>query len=189
VTDSLGHDGSSVDHNALHHPATPQGDHVHRHTTPAAAPAAPTFPLEHVFRHAGDELIDHPDLPLPTHGTPWRWVSILWPDPTRHGGWGAIAWQPGERGWRFPAPLALGDVIEFGSIGLDPTGTTYPETDQRWHGWLANVTEHAAIVIGPYPSAWHAVTAAQPFIDEVRCAQLPDLDAWLLGPSPGLRRR
>jgi hypothetical protein len=139
---------------------------MHRHTTPAVAA------LEHVFRHAGGELIDQPDLPATRVGVPWRWTATVWPDPARPDGWGFLEWTAGERGWRLPATLVLGDVIEFGVVELDRNDHPIDATTQRWFGWLAELTPLAAIIVGPYHHAQPAALAARPLIDEIRCAQL-----------------
>ena len=128
--------------------------------------------LEHVFRHAGGELIDTPDLPLPTRGVPWRWVALVWPDPTRPDGWAALEWDIGVRGWHLPGVLTAGDIIEFGTVGLDPQQRAIGRTAHHWYGWLEHLTPHAAIIVGPYPTATAAQRAAQPTVDQLRCAQL-----------------
>jgi hypothetical protein len=128
--------------------------------------------MEHVFRHAGGELIDRPDLSCPTRGSTWRWIAVVWPDTSRADGWAALEWQPGERGWRMPATLMLGDVIEFGSVALDADGHALADTTRRWFGWLAELTPFAAIIVGPYVDAWQAAKAGRPLVDEIRCSQL-----------------
>lgn len=129
--------------------------------------------LEQVFRHAGGCLIDHPDLPLPAVGVPWRWIATVWPDAACPDGWAALEWAPGERGWQVPVTVVVGDVVEFGSCALDPGGHPIRRTAHRWYGWLHHFTDVAAVVVGPYPDAAGAARAAQPIIDELRCAQLP----------------
>lgn len=169
-------DGSSSDHNALHTP-TITGDTMHRHTS---HPIGRFTPVEHVFRHAGGELIDQPDLPLPDVGAPWRWAAIVWPDPSRCDGWAALEWSHGDRGWQLPATLVLGDVIEFGIVGIGQDEHPIANTTARWFGWLSDLTPLAAIVVGPYPDASSAAETARPLVDEVRCSQLlatmPDPD-------------
>jgi hypothetical protein len=128
--------------------------------------------LDHVFRHAGGCLVDHPDLPLPSLGLPWRWIATVWPEPATLDGWAALEWQPGDRGWQLPATLMVGDVVEFGTCGLDDDGRPIRGTACRWYGWLHHVAELAAVVVGPYPDAARATRAAQPVVDELRCAQL-----------------
>jgi hypothetical protein len=128
--------------------------------------------LEHVFRHAGGELIDRPDLPLPRGGHPSVWVATLWLDPLCRDGWRPLVWAPGERGWQLPATLVVGDVVEFGVVALDPNGQPIAGTDSRWFGWLSHATDQALIVVGPYCLPGPAAADAQPVIDEVRCDQL-----------------
>jgi hypothetical protein len=181
--------GSSGDPDAL--PGDHPGDAMTaptRHPDPGAVGPA----VEHVFRHAGGELIDRPDLPLPRHGIPWRWTAVVWPDPTRADGWAALEWEPGLRGWQVPATLVLGDVVEFGTVGLDPHDQPLAGTAHRWYGWLADYTPLAAIVVGPYPDAATAERAARPLVDDLRCAQLPPLLDPLdadLAPDPDLHWR
>jgi hypothetical protein len=133
---------------------------------------------EWVFRHAGGCLIDTPDLnPTPPAGG-FRWVATVWPDPIFDDGWGAHEWEPGERGWRLPSTLAVGDVIEFGITVHDHRHRPIPERTRRWYGWLHHATDLAIIVTGPYPHPAPAVDAALPAVDEIRLDQLdPPLDA------------
>ena len=139
-----------------------------------------TAAYEHVFRHAGSELIDRPDLPTPTAGVAWQWIATVWPDPTSADGWAALEWERGERGWHLPATLVVGDVIEFGTCGLDTNECAIETTVARWYGWLLDITHRAAIVVGPYSDAPSAAAAARPVIDEIRCDELaPPLDALL----------
>ena len=128
--------------------------------------------LQHVFRSAGGCLVDHPDLPRPGVGVPWRWIATVWPEPASPDGWAALEWQAGERGWQLPTTLMVGDVIEFGTCGVDHDGEPIRGTARRWYGWLERLTELAAIVVGPYPDAPAAARGAQPAVDELRCAQL-----------------
>jgi hypothetical protein len=132
---------------------------------------------EHVLRHAGGRLIDTPDLPpLSTRGAVWRYVATLWPDRYERDGWGALVWDPAERGYFLPPALAVGDVIEFGIAVLASNGRKLAE--HRWWGWLDHSTDRALIVHGPYEHPTPAHVAARPTIDEVRLTQLdPPHDA------------
>lgn len=163
----LSTDGSSADRNSLRRPPT-LGEAMHRQPFLSAYTGA----AEHVLRHANGELIDDPSLVHTGRGTPWRWTAIVWPDPTRFDGWGVLEWQRGARGWILPGTLLLGDVIEFGVVGVDPHGQPIPDTAHRWYGWLTRFTRVAAIVTGPYGDALSAYRAAQPLVDEIRCSQL-----------------
>jgi hypothetical protein len=133
---------------------------------------------EYVFRHAGGCLIDSPDLPVTT--TPqWPWTATVWPDATRPDGWASLIWQPGERGWRLPTTLALGDVIEFGTTAHDQYGRPIPVHTHRWYGWLHYATDYAVVITGPYRHPRHAYEDARALIDLIRLDQLdvrPDLD-------------
>ncbi len=146
--------------------------------TPSRTSPLPTHRLddptrlgERVFRHAGGCLIEGPDLPTPPPHTARdvvRWAATLWPDPARPDGWAALEWQPAPRGWWLPGPLAIGDIIEF--------GTTWPARRppvHRWYGWLDHATPYALIVVGPYPHPGDAHDDARPVIDALRLDQLP----------------
>ncbi|MEK7423968.1 MAG: hypothetical protein AAB131_09035 [Actinomycetota bacterium] len=128
---------------------------------------------EYVFRHAGGCLIDFPDLDIhrTVHGAPWRWIATVWPDTLRPGGWAALEWLPGERGWEVPASLAVGDVVEFGVAGFDDAAGSCTLA-RRWFGWLTHATDRALVVTGPYATPAKTHAAATPVIDEVRLAQL-----------------
>lgn len=174
MTRTLPIDGSSADRNSLLRTPTLSGDVMHRQPSTTRHIGA----AEHVLRHANGELIDDPRLVHTGRGTPWRWAAIVWPDVTRCDGWGFLEWRPGSRGWIMPNTLVLGDVIEFGVVGLDQHGQPLADTAHRWYGWLTRCTPIAAIVTGPYADALTAFQAAQPLVDEIRCGQLLSGDSF-----------
>jgi hypothetical protein len=133
---------------------------------------------EWVFRHAGGCLIDLPDLPATRAGFGWRWVATLWPDPLAADGWANLQWAAGERGWKLPVTLAIGDVLEFGVTSHDPSGRPINGCTFRWYGWLDHATDYAIIVRGPYRHPRPAANAARPAVDELRLNQLdPPIEA------------
>ena len=131
---------------------------------------------EFVFRHAGGCLIESPDLLVPgcTSERRSRWVATLWADPNEMDGWGALLWEPGERGWLLPMTSAIGDVVEFG------TGWTNVRGDVevvRWWGWVQRFGARAVVLVGPYDHPIHAANDARQVVNEVRLSQLeaPDM--------------
>jgi hypothetical protein len=143
---------------------------------------------EWVFRHAGGCLIEVPDLPIPRAGFACRWIATLWPDALAVDGWSFLQWASGERGWRLPVTLAIGDVVEFGITSHDPHGRPIASSTSLWYGWLEHATHYALIVRGPYRHPCHAAAAARPTVDELRLDQLdPPQDAIL--DAPGVDRR
>ena len=140
---------------------------------------------EHVLRHAGGCLIDTPDqppLPRPYGTWLWRYVATVWPDVYQDDGWDALVWSPGERGWRLPTTLAVGDVIEFGVAVIDTVGVRWGE--RRWWGWLDHATDRALIIHGPYPHPADAHRDARTVVDDVRLAQLTGPHVAELDASP-----
>ena len=131
---------------------------------------------EFVFRYAGGCVLETPDLdPRQVADVEnWAWIATIWTDPRQLGGWGVLEWTPGQRGWIVPATTAIGDVVEFGVGALDTSGHTRFD---RWWGWIARVSHHALIVIGPFPHPSRAEDAARSTIDELRLNQLdaPDI--------------
>ena len=139
-----------------------------------------------VFRHAGDCLIEFPDLrlaPPPPRCGLRAWVATQWRDPAS-GGWVSAGWAPAERGWQIPRHLATGDVLEFGLAAINPCDGLAPRGwDLRWYGWLRYATEIALVVAGPYSDAQACADAAATAVAEIRLAQLtgPDVDpSWQL---------
>ena len=130
--------------------------------------------VEWVLRHAGGCLLDTPDVAVPEPappGAPWRWVATVWPDRYQPDGWNALEWHPGERGWRLPDTLAVGDIVEVGLSWLHPSRPNRDRT-YRWYGWLAYATPLALVVNGPYPHPGLAARDARNVVDELRLAQL-----------------
>lgn len=129
-----------------------------------------------VFRHAGGCLIETPDLPMPAPtpaGLPWRWVATLWADRFQPDGWAVLEWSLAERGWRLPAALAIGDIVEFGATWSDaPRGIAGPTV--RWYGWVDHATDRALVVRGPYSHPADAAAGARMVVDEMRIDQLDD---------------
>ena len=112
-----------------------------------------------------------PDVPADTCGAPaWRWAATLWPDALEPSGWARLLWTPGERGWRIPETLSVGDVVEFGVAWNVPWGSGVDSS--RWFGWVTHCTERALVLDGPYHDAREAHAAARPTIDEIRLLQL-----------------
>src|SRR4051812_13941435 len=105
----------------------------------------PLNAVEWVCRYAGGCLIETPDLPAPPSGAGWRWAATLWLDPYAASGWSRLLWTPGERGWRLPATLAIGDVLEFGVAPLDRYGRPISARLSCWFGWLDHATDYALI--------------------------------------------
>ncbi|MFT3851990.1 MAG: hypothetical protein QM733_04525 [Ilumatobacteraceae bacterium] len=143
-----------------------------------------------VFRHAGDSLLESPDLqiaPPPQHCVTRAWVATLWRDPTAAGRWVSGCWEPVERGWRMPWHLVVGDVVEFGLAAINPyDGLAVRGWDQRWYGWLRYATDVALVIAGPYHDADACAADAANAVAEMRLAQLtgPDADpAWGLDAS------
>jgi hypothetical protein len=127
---------------------------------------------EHVFRHAAGHVIDVPDISVDTGGAAaWRWVATLWPDSLEPSGWARLLWTPGERGWRIPSTLSVGDVVEFGIAWHHPSGSGAVDS-VRWFGWVTHGTERALVLDGPHCDAEAALAAARPTIDEIRLLQL-----------------
>ena len=129
--------------------------------------------VEWVCRYAGGCLIETPDLPPVPGGPVWRWAATLWLDPYAASGWSRLLWTPGERGWRFPGTLAIGDVLEFGVATLDRYGRPISAHPSCWFGWLDHATDYALIIHGPYDHPAAAADAARPVVDELRLSQLP----------------
>lgn len=131
---------------------------------------------EWVFRHAGGCLIETPDLEVPhptPDGAPWPWVATVWTDRSATDGWGVLEWERTNRGWWLPATIAIGDIIEFGTVWPDSSD---PPLASRWYGWLQRCTLHALVVIGAFEHPAGAADSARPAIDELRLAQLGELD-------------
>jgi hypothetical protein len=140
---------------------------------------------EWVFRHAGGCLIETPDLDLDgirPFGAPWLWAATVWPDMSSPDGWGVLEWERTQRGWWLPSTIALGDIIEFGVVWPDSDD---PTAAARWYGWLQRCTRHALVLVGSFPHPAHAALSAQPTIDELRLAQLADLDDFVSVGSVG----
>lgn len=131
---------------------------------------------EFVFRHAGDCLLESPDLePRQLDDVEnWAWVATLWRDRQSADGWAALEWPAGERGWVIPATTSIGDIVEFGVGAIDAVGATRFD---RWWGWIRRVSLRAIVVVGPFPHPVCAEQDAQSTVDELRLSQLdaPDL--------------
>jgi hypothetical protein len=74
------------------------------------------------------------------------WMATVWPDERSPEGWSRMLWCPDEtigRGWVIPDRLALGDVIEFGSVTAS--------RDERWYGLLDSYDVSGWLTLqGPY---------------------------------------
>jgi hypothetical protein len=130
-----------------------------------------------VFRHAAGCVIEFPPLhlPPPPSGANLRaWVATWWRDPTRPSGWELQEWAKADRGWRLPAHLAVGDVLEFGLVACSvQDGRALDGYLHRWYGWLRYCNDLAVVVEGPHRDPVAAEAAAHSTVYELRLRQLP----------------
>lgn len=130
---------------------------------------------EFVFRHAGACLIEAPDLAGPPMDAVerWQWTATVWPDPQPADGWSFLEWPPGERGWKIPITVTLGDIVEFGVGWVTVDGR---RGCTRWWGWIERISSRALVIIGPYDHPARAEADARSTIDEIRLSQLAEPD-------------
>ncbi len=131
----------------------------------------PTDPLpdEHVFRLAGNIVVEWPDVPIPAGVQGDRRLSTVWLEPLNKSGWAEATWEPCDRGWYLPAHLTEGAVVEFDSWWYpnDPTpGRT------TWYGWVRSILPGGLVVIGPYRAARAAVEDGEAVAERRRCEVL-----------------
>lgn len=120
----------------------------------------------HGLRLVDGVLLDFP-LPVPVGAR--CWVATVWPDHRSASGWAAVAWPPdltGGRGWRWPARIAVGDVVEF---GVDRRTGRRKVASSRWWGVIVDYDGSWLVSVqGPHPSPGHAQEAAGQLIQARR---------------------
>ncbi len=81
-------------------------------------------------------------------------------------------WPCGQRGFWIVGPLAVGDILEFGTTASDHNGRPVPGATHQWYGWLHRVTPRALVINGPYGFPDLAEHDAHVVIDEILLEQL-----------------
>jgi hypothetical protein len=140
----------------------------------------------HALRVAHATLVERPLVP---ERRSFVWAANIWLDGRWRSGWARRYWRPSPdgRGWRLPADLATGDILEFGADQRRRLLPTRWAHRRRWYGYLTAITTGWLLVHGPYDNPGAALDAGARW-QANRSASALELPAPAAGPHCYLDR-